>query len=386
MSREEWYALGQRFRSFLLDLENNDPTLANFPPSNLTSRYESLHDNSSGVRGIFNRAAKIKAGNLLVNYLAQNACYQVDPKTGEFEFLFKINHEQNPFLWRAIAHPIDGSIYCAISGAKDPNSPTKDAVFGLAGAILKIDIARAEITALSIGDDIIDPCGMQILDDHRLLVCDFGGFSGRGQIYRGSGSIYTIDRVTGEQIILAQNGLLKDPVSAHMDNEGILWVANAYMHYQYTYRAGDLEKDDGEVLRITPDSIQTIILPRISPAIGSIVGIHAANDPSKLVIIRGDWPLMETGAVLLMDKETGNTETLLQASKDKPQFYTNHVDVDGNILWVAECYNKKILAYDLESRSIVKSINYSELAGNFSGVASSFEGIESISLIRCETT
>jgi hypothetical protein len=215
---------------------------------------------------------------------------------------------------------------------------------------------------------------MEILNDGRLLVCDFGGFGATGQIY-------TVDRITGEIRILAEGGMLRDPVSAHYDSDGTLWVANSYMHYYYPVRGGLLEKDDGEILCITPDGKQTVLVPRQSPANGSMVGIHASDNSDEIIAIKGDWPLMETGAVLRVNKHTGRVETLLSAAPGDPKFYSTHVAISGHILWVGEGYYKQVIGYDLQRNAVVKVLDFSTVMGRYKGVASSFEGIESVSVV-----
>ncbi len=344
-------------------------------PISILSRYPEpkTQGEPTGLSGLFNQAARLKPGHLLVVHLATNACFQVDPESGQPEYLFTISHEQTPFLWRVLASP-EGEIYCTLSGVRRQDSPTKDAAFGLAGAVVRLNTRLAEIDVVSAGSELADPCGMQILDETRLLVCDFSGFG-------GTGSVYTVDRLTGEVERLAEGGLLADPVSAYRDENGTIWVANSYMHYTYGHRGGVIEKDDGEVLAITPDGRQRVVVPRESPATGSIVGIHGAHDPAYVIAVKGDWPVMETGAVLLIEKKSGAIEVLLSASPDEPRFYSTHVGVDGHILWVGESYRKELLGYDLANRKVVHRFDLSGVMGRWHGVASSFEGIESVSVV-----
>lgn len=380
MAYDEWYTLGQRVRR-LLDAEGGgvqagsrvggQPLPGPYPPGRPEASAR-----SAGIYGMFNQAARLRPGHLLIVLLGKNAVYQVDPQSGTATYLFSLGHEQDPFLWRVIADR-EGRIYCTTSGMRSQLSPTLDSVFGMAGAVLRIDHHLAEIEAIATGEDVVDPCGMSILDEARLLVSDFAGFG-------GTGAIYTVDRVSGELRTLASGGLLVEPVSAFMDAEGVLWVANSHMHYHYPHRGGKVEKDDGEVLRIGPDGRHSVVMPRQSPAAGSVVGIYPANDPDHIIAIKGDWPVMETGAVLRIHKTTGEVETLLSASREEPRFYSTHVGLAGDILWVGETYRKELLGYDLARGEVVQSISLAGLLGPYEGVASSFEGIESVSVVPAD--
>jgi hypothetical protein len=48
---------------------------------------------------------------------------------------------------------------------------------------------------------------------------------------------------------------------------------------------------------------------------------------------------------------------------------------------VAESYQKHLLGYDLKQNKVVQSIDLGDIMGRYAGVASSFEGIESVSMI-----
>ena len=345
-------------------------------PINTRYRETTAAGESAGVSGLFNQAARLKPGHLLVVFLAHNACYQVDPDNGEIEYLFTLTHEQSPFLWRVVAVR-DGSMYCTLSGIRNTDLPTQDAVFGMAGAVLRLEHRLAKITVVAAGDDLQDPCGLQVVDDKELLVTDFSGFGGTGRIY-------TVDRLTGRVRTVAQGGLLADPVSAFQDDGGTLWVANSYMHYTYPSRGGVIEKDDGEILAITSDKRQRVVYARQSPPQGSIVGMNASNDPGKVIAIKGDWPVMETGGVLRVDKSSGAVDVLLSASPQEPRFYSTHVGVKGDVLWVGESYRKEIIGYDLKKKKVAKVLDFSGVMGRYRGVGSSFEGIESVSIIPAD--
>ncbi|MBV9773063.1 MAG: hypothetical protein JO040_03900 [Gemmatimonadetes bacterium] len=379
MAYDEWYTLGQRVRRLLDGGEGGGGLQvgARVGGGALAGPYGAgwpeIAPNSAGVVGMFNQAARLRPGHLLVVYLARNAVYQVDPDSGTITYLFTLGHEQNPFLWRVLADR-EGRIYCTLSGVRSPTSPTRDAVFGMAGVVVRVNLHLGEVEALAVGDELVDPCGMSLLDDARLLVSDFAGFG-------DTGAVYTVDRVTGELRTVARGGLLVEPVSTIMDPDGVLWVANSHMHYHYPHRGGVLEKDDGEVLRIDPDGRQTVVVPRQSPAAGSVVGIHPADDPDYVIAVKGDWPVMESGAVLRVHKASGKVETLLSASREEPRFYSTHVGLSGSILWVGETYRKELLAYDLCEGRVVHTIDMSRLMGPYEGVSSSFEGLESVSVV-----
>src|ERR1043165_6252502 len=236
MPTNEWYQLGQQLRRSLVGGNQPGVPQAGGGGSSSAVRYEPGstpghgQDRPAGVFGIFSHAARLKPGHLLLVMLGKLACYQVDPESGAIEYICSLGHEQSPFIWRALVDR-DGFIYCTMSGVKDPGSPTRDAIFGMAGAVLRIDHRHADIQAIATGATIVDPCGMQLVDNGQLLVCDFNGFGGSGQVY-------LVDPTTGEARTVAEGGLLKDPVSAFRDEDGVIWVANSYMHYEYPLRGG----------------------------------------------------------------------------------------------------------------------------------------------------
>lgn len=326
-----------------------------------------------GVVGQFNRAATLRAGHLLVVHLARNSCYQVDPESGRAEYLFTLGHEQRPFMWSAVADR-RGRIFCSLSGARDPDSPLEDAVFGLAGAIVEVDLRLAAIRTVAAGPALKDPDSLQLIDDGKLLVCDFDGFG-------GSGNVYTVDIATGDLEVVVEGGFLHDPVSAYRDADGDTWVANAYMHYEYGHHGRDVEKDDGELLVVDGKGRQRVVIPRQSPANGSIVGVSESNVPAQAIVVTGDWPTMETSSVLRVTKATGEVDVLLSASAGDPRFYSTHVGLAGSTLWVGESYTKKLIGYDLGADAVVAEHDFGGVMGPFLGVASSFEGIESVSVV-----
>lgn len=326
--------------------------------------------------GDINHAANLLEGHLLVVHLATNRCYVVDPKNGSITFLFSLHWGPRTFMWRAIADN-DGTIYCSVSGtvasidgAIPPVYAPPAAKFGYWGAVVRIrhkeGIIQPIVETPAPGQgDVVDPHGMQNLDKNSLLVCDFDDFG-------GGGSVYKVEKRTGTVDVLSRSKTFDTPVSAYQDSDGILWVASADMS----------EQNDGEIIRIAPDGSETIALPRGGRDSGQVVGVLPANDPSKLVVFRCEWPnLKGRSAVMLLDKNSGHTETLFQSTVEEPAFYNTNGDVAGDMLWFGESVKKEIVGYDLAAKSVVTRIDLLGIAGGCWGMTDSYDGIESVTVI-----
>ncbi len=160
-------------------------------------------------------------------------------------------------MWRAIVDS-DGTIYCSVSGtvasihgAIPPGFGPPAAKFGYWGAIVRIrhkeGIIQPIVETPSPGQGVVvDPHGMQNLDKNTLLVCDFDDFG-------GGGTVYKVGKRTGAVDVISQSKTFDTPVSAYQDSNGVLWVANADMS----------EQNDGEIIRIAPGGVETIVLQEV---------------------------------------------------------------------------------------------------------------------------
>ena len=326
----------------------------------------------------FNNAHKLIPGNLLVVHLGTNRVFQVDIKTGDPVFMFSLNWGQKTFPWRAIAD-VDGHIYCSMSGtlaSTHGHIPAgyraPAAKFDYWGAIVKINHREGTLKVLAEtkvpGQGLVrDPHGMQLLANGKLLVCDFQGFG-------GGGAVYTVDKDTGETEAIIEGGLLNQtPVSALLDTDNVLWVANADMS----------DQNDGEIIRIDlATKKQTVFLKRGGKNKGQVVGVLQAPKKDELIVFRCEWPnIRGNGAVFLLNKKTGKTTDLFNSSTDDPRFPNTNGDVTGNILWFGESVRKEIIGYDILKRKIVSTFDFRGVAGGWRGMIDSYDGIESVTVI-----
>jgi len=323
-----------------------------------------------------NNAPKLIPGHLLVVHLATSTCYQVDPETGDATMIFAVHWGPRTFLWRTIAAP-NGKIYCSLSGTvagsdrqTPPGYQPQQALFNYWGAVLEIDHRRGQMRVIvetkvpGVGP-VRDPHGMQLLPDGRLLVCDFQGFA-------KGGAIYIVDPVSGAIEMVSESDNFLVPVSALLDADGRLWVANADM----------TAENDGEIMRFEPDGSEFILVPRSGKNNGQLVGVLQSNKDEELVVFRCEWPNVRgNSAVFLVGKNTGEIEEIFGSSSDDPRFYNTNGDVSGDMLWFGESVRKEIVGYNLRTREIEKVIDFRPVAGGWRGMIDSYDGIESVTVI-----
>jgi hypothetical protein len=322
---------------------------------------------TDGVWGIFNHAARLVPGHLLLVYLARNACFQLDPESGRSEYLFRLGRENDPFLWRALAGT-DGRVYCTLSGGKDLATPHHEAYVGAQGWIVSVDFRLGDIRVVAPGGDFVDPCGFVFLDDGHLLVTDFHGFGGPG------GSVSRVDLASSEVTVLVSGGLLKDPVSAVMAADGALWIANAMME-------GYEKENGGEIIRVDADGQQTVVVPQEAHPTGTYVGICTSPVQGEFLVVKNDMPLMEHSALLRLDTATGALHPFDLGDAALPRCYSTHIGVSGSTVWIAESYQRQLIGYDMSQDRVVKRFSLSGILGDYLGLASTFEGIESVSVV-----
>jgi hypothetical protein len=319
----------------------------------------------SGIGLACNQAAHLKSGNLLVVF--QDRCYEVDINTKEITYVFELKKDPRSYWWMAVP-ATDGCTYCSISGTTTQTTPEQFARFGNAGAVVKVDHINKKLDIIAEGGNVVDPFGLQFIDDHQLIVCDFNSWG-------GSGYVAIIDVRTGASKIVAEGGEFVDPQMATIDKEGILWVANA-MHQQY----------DGQIIKVNKDKTQSIVYPSHGPGSGIVSGIFNSNVEEKVLFVIIDWPFMSKSAVMSLDKATGQTEVLLGASKERPKLYNAHGAVSGNILWIGESYDNEIIGFDLNTNQIIDRIDISGLLGvskgfKVRGIIDSFDFLECVNII-----
>lgn len=315
------------------------------------------------VYGQFDTAAQLKPGHLLVVTVPMNVCWQFDPTTGDFRYLFELNWDRGSLLWRVVCNEA-GEMYCTMSGlASSP--PIVDTAFGTWGAIVRANHRTRKITTLAVSGSgpVVDPFGLQILEDGRLLITDFNDFG-------GTGSIYKLDPSTGVIDVIAKGGRLQDPTNSWADRNGVIWVAN-----------GDQENQDGEVIGIRPDGTQSVLIPREGPDSGAVLGIWGSNHPDEVIVSRNEWDRRIKSRVVVANTQTGEVTTLLEGSPEHPQFFGTVGDVIGDTMWVAECCDKHIIEYDLQNRRVRNRHDLSRVMGNYRGMRDSFDSVPSISIV-----
>lgn len=332
-------------------------------PSSSYNDYMTVYPEGK-VAGIFNQAARLKPGNLLVTYPPKNQCFQVDPESGTIEILFSLRQDNGPFFWRAVSDSL-GHIYCTISGERTPSLPISEAVFGVWGAVVKVNHREAWVQTLIEGKDngIVDPCGIE-LNGNDLIIADFH------QQNAPLGTVYTIDKDTGSKKDLITQGTLNDPCSAFIDDDGTIWVANG------------LGDSDGDVFAFNAEGGVRTVFPRRGQGDGCVVGVCRSNVMDEVIVSLVDWPMMITSRILRVNKKSGKCKTIDAASEKEPVFFTSNGVVTGDIFWYGESIvHKKIFGYDLSKNKIVKEIDFAAVMGEYRGVETSYDMIEAISAI-----
>ncbi|ASP73856.1 hypothetical protein CDO28_20100 (plasmid) [Sinorhizobium meliloti] len=338
--------------------------------------YNRLDDERSGGEyedariADINPGALLRSGRLLMTYQADKSCYQFDPETGEAEFLFTIDRPEGLFIWRALADAT-GRICCTYSGIIDGPKPFQYSRFGTSGGVLDLNHRKKlggyptqyDIRNLIRGSGVCDPLGLEFLDDGDLLVANFNGFG-------GTGNIVVVDRKLGGIKQTYASKRLVDPIKAVLDDAGSLWVANA-----------DQRAQDGELIRIRDGGREEVVLPRQGDGMGALVDV--LNYRNHLVVIRDSLPALETSAVMVVSKDTGEFEVILSAGVGDSKFFSQGF-VDGDMLWIAESYNNEIIKYNLASRRVEKRLSIGAFTGPARGIRTSYDVVESISVVPAQ--
>lgn len=314
---------------------------------------------SNRVYGQINNAVRLAPGDLLFNVHPDNICYQFSPKTGAFTYVFELDWGPGSFLW-SVRPDKHGNVFCTVSGMRTA-PPIVDADFGNWGAVAVVNPRQHALRTIAERGKVVDPYSVQILDDGRLLVADFAGFS-------GSGNIYTVDPVSGHIDILAEGPFLTDPTSAFLDGDGILWIAN-----------GDQVKQDGEILAVDTKTGDTrTVYSRQGNMSGALLGVFPSHDERYVLATKNEWDQRVHSAVLLIEKATGAAQPILSATQDSPKFFSNVGAVIGNTLWTAECCDRELIEFDLQSLKEIKRHDLRPIMGGHRGMRNSFDAISAV--------
>jgi len=326
----------------------------------------------SKARMFVNRAVTLAAGKLLLVSQGDNTVYCMDPETGEFEFVFKLYDTQGAFLFRAVATPA-GEIFCTVTGARYEHD-NRGVIFGSGGGIFRI-VPKAELIGLvPRSTDLVDPCGLRLLDNGNLLVTDFDGFTGN------NAAIYEIQPTTGKRWTLAQGGNLSIPIGAYMERaDRVLYVANAIMQYEYP---DDPQNDTGNILRYDlPDPAPRDFVPEAYPPAGSVLGINGAPGEPDLIMVTCGAPMFRVGSLIAVNRKSGETRTLIGASQEKRRFFSPHSDLKDGHVYSADSYQKELLVIEIATGNVKRSLPLSGILGEYKGVKEQFDIVDCVSII-----
>jgi|GEM_PF-4584728 len=315
------------------------------------------HNLAYGLALKSNQAATLKEGNFLILY--DESCYQLDPNTGEYTFLFELHKVPRTILWTAIAD-FEGNIYCTASGEISPKTPQEFITFGEWGGLFKVNYKEDKLQKIG---NFVDPLGIEFTSNNNLLVADFNGFGGTGKIWE-------INVVSGTQRVILEGWPFVDPQGVHLDNDGVYWISNG-MHDQF----------NGNIIRAEPGKEMEVFWEQKGTTPGTVISVFPSNTDSKIITVTVDWPMMATSKVVELDKKTGKAEILLTASPDSPKIYGPNFVIVDDILWMPETYEKKILGFNLKTKKIVKEIDTSPITGSMKGLTDPFTFIEYLSVI-----
>jgi hypothetical protein len=323
------------------------------------SRYRK--DVTSAGTGIeANQAARLKPGDLLLIY--RDACWLVDPDTETVTRLFVVRRSHEFTFWRAIPD-IDGYIYCAASGSTtEPSSdqPVQHVRFGNWGEVFRVRVRDRTIETVA---ELVDPIDIQFVDDSQAIVSDFNNWGGTGQVY-------LMNRHVGNVTKLVDGGLVSEPYGACRDNDGVLWVANAY----------GLEYDSA-IIKVDVDGQQTVVRRKQGLYSGVISSIFPSYSQGKLLCVMVDWPYMKKSALLEFDKRTHALRPVLSASVERPAVFAPGCARQGNTVWIAEAYHNELLQFYLKTEEIIRTIDISAIRGRVKGIMHAWDFIEAVSIV-----
>jgi hypothetical protein len=319
-----------------------------------------------------NSAARLPRGHLVLGAQANNSGYRLDPETGEIEVLFQLSNTL-AFLWRVIPTK-SGLLYASLSGTRPPGGGNLQ--WGLRGIVFSIDLVREIISPVPGFERLIDPVDIIVLDDGKLLIVDFMGFNGQG-------AVYLLDPSTSDTQKLDLGNALHDPNCAYLDDDGVLFVANPWQNYQNRRGADGLPlKDYGNVIMVDPvtKKIETIYDNSTTPE-GAIVGVTGTPDKKSIIVVRTDWPVLSSSAILRIDRSTKKAVPLIEASDASRRFFSPRCAVIGDLLYAADSYQRQLLAIDIKSGKIAKSFDLRAIIPGGTGIVASTQSIESVAAI-----
>lgn len=316
-----------------------------------------------------NSAVQLPSGNLILGVQADNSAYRLDPQSGQIEILFQLTNTV-AFLWRVVPTK-SGLLYASLSGTRPPGGGNLQ--WGKRGIIFSIDLVREILAPVPGFERLIDPVDVIVLQDGSLLVVDFMGFN-------GAGAIYLLNPSTGDLKQLDLGRALHDPNCAYLDDDGVLFVANPWQFYQNRRDANGLPlKDYGNVVMIDPTTkaVETIYDNSANPQ-GAIVGVTGSSDKKYVVLVRTDWPVLSASAILRVDRATKAVTPLLEASASSRRFFSPRCAVVGDLLYVADSYQRELLAVEIATGKIAISYDMRPIIPGGIGMVSSTQSIESV--------
>ena len=319
-----------------------------------------------------NSAARLPRGHLVLGAQASNSAYRLDPESGEIEVLFQLSNTL-AFLWRVIPTK-SGLLYASLSGTRPPGGGNLQ--WGLRGIVFSIDLVRETIAPVPGFERLIDPVDITVLSDGKLLIVDFMGFN-------GTGAVYILDPSTGDTQKLDLGNALHDPNCAYLDDDGVLLIANPWQNYQNRRGADGLPlKDYGNVIMVEPgtNKIETLYDNSPNPK-GAIVGVTGSRDKKYAIIVRTDWPVLSSSAILRLDRSTKQVVPLIEASDSSRRFFSPRCEVIGDLLYAADSYQRELLAIDIATGKIAKTYDLRAIIPGGTGIVASTQSVESVAAV-----
>jgi hypothetical protein len=299
----------------------------------------------------------------------------MDPETGELEFILTFI-DTYMTLFRAVPTAA-GEIYCTMSGTarrkEDDSRPSPyfDPYFGVGGVILKINHRRDTMEIVPASTAIQDPCDLWLLSNGHLLVSDFQGFA-------GTSAVFEIEPSTGDRSTIISGEPLQCSIGAYADEENV-YVASSSMHYEYSEIP---EKERGNLIRVNRRTLnQDVLVPVPDPPEGMYVGVNGSNDTPYLVVATCDWPTLENGGLIRVNKESGEKEPLVPSTPDKPRFFSPHSEIGNVMIYAADAYQRELLVVDVEDKSVASTHSLSPVLGGIKGTRNPWNVIDCVSII-----
>ncbi|MES0030399.1 hypothetical protein [Mesorhizobium sp. M0040] len=347
-----------------LKLASSQRAAADYNSDNVSREsYGAQLSDERAIKVVHNYATRPKPGHIIFTMQYDNTCYQLNPSSGVIEFLFEVRQLRKPFLWRAVSDG-RGILYASVGGGRFRHGPYDYAVMDRWGGIFSIDFRSQAVKIISVGQHLLMPCFVDILDEDNLLCCGTSDFN-------SSGAVYSINVRSGAQRFVYSHPRLRDPVSASYDESGDLWIANS-----------DQNTQDGELIRVSPNGEVKAVVPFSGTNTGAVCGVCIPRNDEGVVITKMNWPYMIGGLIAQVSRAGGEIEPIMSSTGESPKFFSTGCAVEGDDVWFAENYSKRIIRYNLKKKNVVREYDVSSLlGGNYQGMRNSYMCVENLSVV-----